>query len=451
MGAPLNPIPDMDRSAATTSRMPVSSALCPPIKPGKLNLKDYSGPLQPQLSLLDFTKEALVEMVKATSVLFIGIHDGHWCNRVTEKWGDKVAWDLEDRLWEANAKYNALYIENALDYGLSTPVEKCLKGLQVHPAMGMVYTVTVELVSPNVGILTNWNCNSVPYFLKRGEDLRMFDICWRMEQPLYQLWAQSFDVGIRCMPIHLISPGDTDGPHCKWVYWLGEIKTGDPYGYVARRKKEAEAEPKPTDLPDYRGPLYTKLRIDGFCKERVAKFFVQSSRLYRIIDAQWHKIVADKYGEEEAWVMQEKVWEDAMVYNPRYVIKAMNIKGTALEQCLKVLQVNPAFGALYNSTYELKGNVGIVTTYSDPTRDYFGRVRGDINLSHMDGEMERRLFEKFAQTIDPRIKVKTLKAPSYRRSADGRMPEAGAPVSMATRITNPRSEDKPICQWEFRL
>jgi hypothetical protein len=303
------------------------------------------------VSVLDFSKEVLVELSKAVSVLFIGIHDGHWCDRVTQKWGDKVAWDLEDRLWEANAKYNALYTENALDYGQSTPIEKVMKGLQVHAAVGMVYDVEVELVTPNVGYMTNWFCNSVPYFQKRGEDLRMFDVCWRMEQPLFQLWAQSWDPGIRCMPLNLIPKLSEDQPHCRWVYWLGEIKTGDPYGYVASRKKDAEAEGTPTDLPDYRGPLHPKLRIHNFCKERVARFLVQSSRLYRILDAQWHKIIAEKYSEQEAWDIQEKVWEDAIKYNARYVMKALNAKGTPLEQCLKVLQVNPAFGASISAGY----------------------------------------------------------------------------------------------------
>jgi len=165
MGVPMHPVPDLDRSAATTSRIPVSNALCPPLRPPllKKELKDYSGPLQPHLNPLDFSKEALVQLVKATSVLFIGIHDGQWTDRVRQRWGDKIASDLDDRLWEVNAKYNALYTENALDYGLSTPVEKVLKCLQTNPAVGNVYTMEVNLISPNVGIATNWHCNSVPY------------------------------------------------------------------------------------------------------------------------------------------------------------------------------------------------------------------------------------------------------------------------------------------------
>ena len=454
MGAPMNPIPDLDRSGATTYRMPVSSALCPPLRPRKLKeeLKDYSGPLQPQLTIMDFSKEALIKLFKAVSVFTIGTHDGHWCDEVTQKWGDKVAWDLEDRLWETNAKYNALYTENALDFGLSTPVEKCLKGLQMNPALGGVYNIEVELLTPDVGFLTNWRCNSIPYFVKRGEEFRMWDVCWRMEQPLFQLWAHSFDPGIRCMPLNLIPKLSKDQPDCRWVYWLGEIKHGDPQNYVMRRNKEADEMGPPVDLPDYRGPLRKKLSAENFCKERVAKLVLQSSRVYRILDGQWHRIVAEKYSDEEAWKMQEKVWEDAMNNNPKNVINALNIQGSPLEQCLKVLQTNPAFGVLYNSTYELKSpNVGVVTTYSDPTREWFGKYRGDINLQHLDGEFERRLFEKYAQKFDPNIKVKTLLVPTFGRSADGRMPEAGAPVSLEDRVHKVRTEDKPICQWEFSI
>ncbi|MFC1944373.1 hypothetical protein ACFLX5_02610, partial [Chloroflexota bacterium] len=321
-----------------------------------------------------------------------------------------------------------------------------LKVMQMNPAVGIPFDVEVELITPNVGTWSNWNCTSIDYFFKRGEELRMYDFCWRMEGPLIQLLSQFFDASIRCMPLKLIPPRVEGQPDCKWVHWIGDIKAGDRTGYAAARKREAEAEGVPTDLKDYRGPLHARMKMGNFCKETVAKMLVQISRLYRIMDGQWRNLIVEKHGEEAAWDRQAKVWEDAAMINSRYVAKAFNIQGTPLERCLKVLQVNPAFGLLNSSTYELKSpDTGVVTIYRCPTREYFERLGGMVNLSHICGDMEPQLFQNFARVFDPEIKVKPLKVPALERRADPRML-----INLDDRL-GPKNEAEPVCQWEFRI
>ncbi|UCG83182.1 MAG: hypothetical protein JSW38_13625 [Dehalococcoidia bacterium] len=444
MGAPVSPLPHSEHIADGTV-FPLTTAKCPPIRPGELDLEDYSGPLQRQISPLDFTKDTLVSMNKELGTLYI-LQDGLWFGRVSEKWGEKVAWERESRLWEVHSKYNAFFHVEALNIQ-GTPVEKCLKAQQINAGYGsLLYDTEVELVAPNVGIVTNNKCTTVDFFLNRGQDLTIYKICWTIDQPLFLIMAQCFDPGMKCMPLKLIPRIKDDEPYCKWVFWLGDVKTGDPHSYAADMNKAAEAEGTPSDLEDYSGPLHPRLEIGNFCKETVARMLVQSSRLYRLIDGQWRGIVQELYGDDAAWELQEKVWEIALGYNSRNISRALKVEGSPVEKCLKLLQVNPVFGLLYNCTFELESpDVGVVNNYRCTTRDYFERVGGDVNLSRICGDTEQRLLQKFASTIDVGIKVTTRKMPARDRRADPKQL-----VGLAERIS-PGDEREPVCQWEFKL
>jgi hypothetical protein len=365
---------------------------------------------------------------------------------VAEKWGDKVAWDREVRMWELHTKYNVFYQAEALNIQ-GTPVEKVLKLNQINLGMGsLLYDLTVELLAPNVGIVTNHHCNTVDYMLKQGQDLAIYNVCWTIEKAGFEGFAKCLDHGMKCMPLKLIPRAREDEPYCKWVYWIGDVRTGDPHGYVAAMKKAAEAEGTPSNLKDYSGPLHPKIGLENFCKETLAKMLVQCSRLYRLLDGQWRTVVQELYGDDAAWEKQEQAWEASLGFNSKNISKALNIQGNPIERCLKMLQVNPGFGLLYNCTFELESpNVGIVSNYRCTTRDYFERIGGEVNLSRICGDKEQKLLQAYANTIDPGIKVKPLKVPSIEQRVHSK-----TPVGLADRIS-PNDKFEPVCQWEFRV
>ncbi|UCG83108.1 MAG: hypothetical protein JSW38_13230 [Dehalococcoidia bacterium] len=444
MGFPVSPLRRQEHVIDFT-HFPVVTAKPPLIRPGHMELGDYSGQLQRQLSPMDFTKDVLVEMTKVLGTIYM-LHDGLWLGRVAERWGDKVAWDREIRMWEIHTKYNGLYHAEALNVQ-GTPVEKCLKVQQINLGMGsLLYDLEVELMTPNVGIITNLHCKTVDFFLSHGEELAMYNVCWSIEQPGFEGIAKCLDPGMRCMPIKLIPRMNDNEPYCKWVYWLGDIKAGDPKGYVAAMNKAAEAEGVPQDLKDYSGPLHKRLGVENFCKETVAKLLVQCSRLYRILDGQWRSVIQELYGDEAAWELQEKVWGVSLGANSKRVSKALNIQGSPVERCLKLLQVNPGFGLLYNCTFELESpDVGIVSNYRCTTREFFEKMGGEVNLSRICGDMEQKLLQRFANTVDPGLKVKPVKSPSVQqRALSGKQIDLADPVPL-------NSEYEPVCQWEIRL
>jgi len=444
MGAPVSPLPHPEH-VNDGILFPLTTVKCPPMRRGKSNMKDYSKPLLRQMSPLDFSKSVLVDLIKRLGTLYI-LQDGLWFGRVSKKWGDKVAWSREFRLWEIHNKYNAYYTVDALNIQ-GTPVEKCLKTQQVNAGYGsLLYDTEMQLLAPNVGMATNNHCTTVEYFLNRGEDFRIYKICWSIDQPLFLGWAKCFDPGMKCMPLKLIPRMREDEPYCKWVFWIGDVMAGDPKGYVAEMNKEIGKKGAPSNLKDYSGPLHSRIGIENFRKETVAKLLVQSSRLFRLIDGQWRSLVQELYGDEIAWELQEKVWQDAAPFNLRYLSEAINVQGSPVEKCLKLLQVNPAFGLLYNCTFELESpNVGVVTNYRCTTREYFERIGGEVNLSNICGDMEQRLLQNYATLIDPGIKVKPLRLP-----ARGKRTKSRVPIGIADIVSND-NKPEPVCQWEFRL
>ena len=68
-----------------------------------------------------------------------------------------------------------------------------------------------------------------------------------------------------------------------------------------------------------------------------------------------------------------------------------------------------------------------------------------VDLSHVCGETEQQLFQKYAQIFDPNIKVKPRKVPNSKQRAD-----PGSLIGLTERI-DPKKEVTPVCQWEFRL
>ena len=70
---------------------------------------------------------------------------------------------------------------------------------------------------------------------------------------------------------------------------------------------------------------------------------------------------------------------------------------------------------------------------------------GEVNLSRICGDMEERLIQRYANTIDPGIKVKPLKVPGIEHRSDPK-----SAIGMADSVTtNDRHE--PVCRWELRL
>ncbi|MCP4607921.1 MAG: hypothetical protein GY845_04305, partial [Planctomycetes bacterium] len=61
-------------------------------------MKDYSGPFDPDMKLENLSKEALMNLVRECSRLYL-VLDGHWNTHVQAKYGWQEAFDFDMKVW----------------------------------------------------------------------------------------------------------------------------------------------------------------------------------------------------------------------------------------------------------------------------------------------------------------------------------------------------------------
>ena len=82
-----------------------------------------------------------------------------------------------------------------------------------------------------------------------------------------------------------------------------------------------------TELVDYSGNLIPKFSHDKFTKETLLKLLKLDSEYLLRIDGYWYLTVMNKWGNEEAFDCDTKVWEKLQLYEAKTVSSVLNIHG----------------------------------------------------------------------------------------------------------------------------
>lgn len=169
---------------------------------------------------------------------------------------------------------------------------------------------------------------------------------------------------------------------------------------------------------DYSGPLDPNLRFEDFSKEALVNLLREYQRLYLVLDGHWYTHVKAKYGAQEAFDFDMKVWESMEAYEPKRVAHALNIRGNDIEAYLKILQTIPAFpGLIYDRTVEIidERHARIIVNRCT-SLEYFERegIGREQTICHA---MEPQAFQWTASAVNPKIRVTPLKLPP-RQSRD---------------------------------
>ena len=193
-------------------------------------MQDYSGKFDPDLTMVDFSKEALIRLLVAAGKLYLGI-DGIWTGLMRQKYGDKVAFDYDKEVWfskglETDIKHtcDALNIKG-------NDLPSLLKYLQFGPAMAVIYVgpppkfeprVKFEMRDENDAIMTITRCNSLEYF-ERHKDVALQKLaCEEIDLPAFKWIAKRFNPRIECEPLKLPPRKSKDEICCQWEFKLQE-------------------------------------------------------------------------------------------------------------------------------------------------------------------------------------------------------------------------------------
>jgi Family of unknown function (DUF6125) len=181
-----------------------------------------------------------------------------------------------------------------------------------------------------------------------------------------------------------------------------------------------------TELVDYSGAFDPAFNHEKLKSETLLKLLKAYNDYLLRVDGYWYLTVMNKWGNEEAFDCDVKVWEKAQVWEMKTISSLLNIRGDDVATVFKYMQVSP-WMHIYDATLDLRNpNHGLLTINHCPTLISLER-EGTGREKRICQELEPRLMGIQAGFFNPHIKVTPLKVP-------------------------PRTEYRDCCcQWEFKL
>ena len=181
-------------------------------------LVDYSGPFFPHLKLEDFSKEALISLIKVYSRLYMGL-DGFWYLSVKEHFGNDEALKCDEWVWEKDHRFELKHLASLFKIE-GNGIIPFLKAFQLTPWVWNL-DFTFELNGPEQAVLTVHRCPTLVSLEKEGHG-RERSICQIIEPKVFQNYATFFSPKIRITPMKLAPRKDQNEVPCQWKVMMTE-------------------------------------------------------------------------------------------------------------------------------------------------------------------------------------------------------------------------------------
>lgn len=142
------------------------------------DLKDYSGEYKPDMKFEDFSKEALIRLIKAYQITFIG-NMGMWNTVNRQRMSVEEAWNLDSEVYEKQVqKFELPLVCDAMNIR-GNDVVAMLKYFQMCPdgAREGLYEFTTDIKSKNHAVLTFTKCPTLFYFEKKQSEKDIECLC----------------------------------------------------------------------------------------------------------------------------------------------------------------------------------------------------------------------------------------------------------------------------------
>lgn len=162
-------------------------------------LRDYSGQLNPNLKLEDFSKDVLVKLLKMCGRLYLAV-DGFWYLSVKEKMNNDMALDCDLWVWRKQCRNEIERITKLLNIQ-EKDVVSFFKAFQLSPwTWNLQYAMEVK--SSNFGILTVTQCSILEALEKEGEG-RERTFCKEVESIMFRMYLDYFNprIGVRFLKL----------------------------------------------------------------------------------------------------------------------------------------------------------------------------------------------------------------------------------------------------------
>ncbi len=181
-----------------------------------MDLADYSGDFNPNLKLEDFSKEALIKLLVAAGKLYVGV-DPLWVSTMRERYGDRVAFDLDKEIWQAGTTIDVHRTAKALNI-IGNDVEAVFKYFQISPGFGILFDLDWDLKDSNHGIMTVTRCSGVTYWEKNQDHALQKFTCEEIEIPMFQRIAEYFNPKMKATALKLPPRNGENDIACQWEF-----------------------------------------------------------------------------------------------------------------------------------------------------------------------------------------------------------------------------------------
>ena len=187
-------------------------------------LKDYSGEFNPDTTFEDFSKDALVRLIKNYQRIFVGLM-GMW-NTVNREKGMSIeeAWDLDSYVYEKQVTFFEVpLVREALNIN-GNDVISMIKYFQttLDGAREGLYKFDYDVKNNNHVVMTCSYCATLHYFERQGDDKSIELLCLpgNCEDRAFNAIAKCFHPDIKCIPLKLPPRKSKDDICCIWEFKL---------------------------------------------------------------------------------------------------------------------------------------------------------------------------------------------------------------------------------------
>ncbi|MFH1625160.1 MAG: DUF6125 family protein [Pseudomonadota bacterium] len=159
-------------------------------------------------------------------------------------------------------------------------------------------------------------------------------------------------------------------------------------------------------------------------KEKLIDLIKAYSRLFLALDGFWFLAVEERFGYQAALDIDTKAWEGYFPYEARLLRRVLGIEEEGIPGIIETLKHSAFVPCMEQQIEESSERRGVFALYKCPSLEAMENAgRKEFTCE----PVGTTVFQKYAESLDPRVKVKFLDGPPRK------------------------SREDVSCKWEFSL
>ena len=188
-------------------------------------LNDYSGQYRPDLKLEEFSRDALIRLLKSYQVAFVGFM-GMWNTVNRERMDSEEAFRLDADVYEKWVRKFALPLTTQAMSIQGDDILTMLKYFQVaiDGAREGLYEYEYDIKNNNHVVLTFTSCPSLFYFERKGNEKDIAALCGPggVEERAFIEFCKYFNPNMKCKALKLPPRKSKADICCQWEFKIEE-------------------------------------------------------------------------------------------------------------------------------------------------------------------------------------------------------------------------------------